>query len=164
MSNSLLLHKLQHARPPCLSLSPGACPSSCPLHRWCHPTISSCHPLLLLPSIFPSIRIFSNELALSIRWPKYWRFSFSTSPSNVYSGLISFKIDWFDLLAKGLKSLLLTLFSSWPLHNYFTINLFFLLLKLASNLFWYLSRDKWRGVWEGARTETDLYKKNIGLP
>ena len=56
-----------------------------------------CHPLLLLPSIFPSIRVFSNELALCIRWPKYW--SFSISPSNEYSGLISFMIDWFDLLA-----------------------------------------------------------------
>ena len=57
-----------------------------------------CHPLLLLPSIFPSIRVLSNESALRIRWPKYWSFSFSTSPSNEYSGLISFKIDWFDLL------------------------------------------------------------------
>ena len=57
-----------------------------------------CHPLLLLPSIFPSIRLLSNELALRIRWPKYWSFSFSISPSNEYSGLISFKIDWFDLL------------------------------------------------------------------
>ena len=58
-----------------------------------------CHPLLLLPSIFPSIRVFSNELALCIRWPKYWNFSFSTSPSNEYSGLISFRNDWLDLLA-----------------------------------------------------------------
>ena len=58
-----------------------------------------CRPLLLLPSIFPSIRICSNELALSIRWPKYWSFSFSISPSKEYSGLISFRIDWFDLLA-----------------------------------------------------------------
>ena len=58
-----------------------------------------CHPLLLLPSIFPSIRVFSNELALCIRWPKYWSFSCSISPSNEYSGLISFRIDWFDLLA-----------------------------------------------------------------
>jgi len=58
-----------------------------------------CHPLLLLPSIFPSIRDFSNELALPIRWPKYWSFSFSNSPSNEYSGLIYFRIDWFDLLA-----------------------------------------------------------------
>ena len=58
-----------------------------------------CHPLLLLPSILPSIRVFSNELALCIRWPKYWSFSFSISLSNEYSGLISFRIDWFDLLA-----------------------------------------------------------------
>ena len=57
------------------------------------------HSLLLLPSIFPSIRVFSNESALRIRWPKYWSFSFSISPSNGYSGLISFRIDWFDLLA-----------------------------------------------------------------
>ena len=67
-----------------------------------------CHPLLFLPSIFASIRVFSNELAVHIKWPKYWSFSFSISPSNEYSGLISFKIDWFDLLAvQGtLKSLL----------------------------------------------------------
>ena len=69
-----------------------------------------CHPLLLLPSIFPSIRIFSSESALCIKWPKYWSFSFSISPSNEYSGLISFRIVWFDLLAvQGtLKSLLQT--------------------------------------------------------
>ena len=67
-----------------------------------------CHPLLLLTSIFASIKVFSNESALCIRWPKYWRFSFSISPSNEYSGLISFRIDWLDLLAvQGtLKSLL----------------------------------------------------------
>ena len=67
-----------------------------------------CHPLLLLPSIFPSIRVFSNELALRIRWTKDWNFSFSTSPSNEYSELISLRIDWLDLLAvQGtLKSLL----------------------------------------------------------
>ena len=58
-----------------------------------------CGPLLLLPSIFPTIRVFSNESALLIRWPKYWSFSFSISPRNEYSGLISFRIDWFDLLA-----------------------------------------------------------------
>ena len=58
-----------------------------------------CHPLLLLPSIFPSIRVFSSESALHIRWPKYWSFSFSISPSNEYSGLISFRMDWLDLLA-----------------------------------------------------------------
>ena len=67
-----------------------------------------CHPLLILPSIFPSIRVFSNESVLCIRWPKYWSFSFSISPSNEYSGLISFRMDWLDLLAvQGtLKSLL----------------------------------------------------------
>ena len=58
-----------------------------------------CHPLLLLPSIFPSIRVFSDESVLRIRWPKYWSFSFSISPSNEYSGLISFRMDWLDLLA-----------------------------------------------------------------
>ena len=67
-----------------------------------------CHPLLLLPLIFPSIRVFSNESVLHIRWPKYWSFSFSISPCNEYSGLISFRINWFDLLVvQGtLKSLL----------------------------------------------------------
>ena len=67
-----------------------------------------CHPLLLLPSIFPGIRVFSNDSALCIRWPKYWSFSFRISPSNEHPGLISFRIDWLDLLAvQGtLKSLL----------------------------------------------------------
>ena len=67
-----------------------------------------CHPLLLLPSIPPSIRVFTNESALHIRWPEHWSFSFSISPSNEYSGFISFRIDWFDLLAiqQTLKSLL----------------------------------------------------------
>ena len=67
-----------------------------------------CHPFLLLPSIFPSIRVFANESALRIRWPKYWSFIFNISPSNEYSGLISFRMDWLDLLAvQGtLKSLL----------------------------------------------------------
>ena len=67
-----------------------------------------CHPLLLLPSIFPSIRVFSNESTLSVRWPKYWSFSFSISPSSEHPGLISFRMDWLDLLAvQGtLKSLL----------------------------------------------------------
>ena len=70
--------------------------------------LSLCHPLLLPPSVFPSIRVFSNESVLRIRWPKYWSFSFSISPSNEYSRLISFRIDWFDVLAvQGtLKSLL----------------------------------------------------------
>ena len=76
-----------------------------------------CHPFLLLPSIFPSIRVFSNESVLRIRWPKYWSFSFSISPSNEYSGLISFRIDWLDLLAvQGtLKSLLQCCSSKTPI-------------------------------------------------
>ena len=87
------------------------CSNSCPLSQWCRPTISS--SVNLLPpsppaSIFPSIKVFSNELALSIRWLKYWSFSFSISPSSEYSELISFRIDWFDLPAvqRTLKSLL----------------------------------------------------------
>ena len=92
MSDSLWPHGLQQATLPCPSPSPGACSNTCPLSQWCHPTISSCHPLLLLPSIFPSIRVFSNESVLC-RWPKCWSFSFSLSLSNEYSGLISFRTD-----------------------------------------------------------------------
>ena len=99
---------LQHARLPRSSLSPSLrrlmlIESVMPLSH-----LILCHLFLLLPSIFPSTRIFSIESALHIRWPKYWSFSFSISPSNKYSGLISFRIDWFDLLAiQGtLKSLL----------------------------------------------------------
>ena len=109
MSDSLRPHGLQHARLPCPSLSPGVCLSSCPLSRWCHPTISlSVTQFSSYPQSFPSIRVFSSELALHIRRPDYWSFSFSMSPSNEYSGLISFTIDWFDLPAvQGtLKSLL----------------------------------------------------------
>ena len=81
--------------------------NSCPLSQWCFLTISCSAPLLRLPSIFPSIRVFSNKLALHIRWPKYWDFSFSMSPSNEYSGLMSFRINLFDLTVQGaLKSLL----------------------------------------------------------
>ena len=108
VSNSLWPHELQHARLPCPSSTPRACSNSCPLSQWCHPTISSCCPLLLLPSIFPNIRVCSNESILHIRWPKYWSFSFNISPSNEHPGLISFGMDWLDLLAvQGtLKSLL----------------------------------------------------------
>ena len=111
MSNSLWPHGLQHARPPCPSPAPGVHLNSCPLSWWCYPLsvdLILCCPLLLLPSIFPSIRVFSNESGLHIRWPKYWSFTFSISPSNEYSGLISVRIDWFHLLAvQGtLKSLL----------------------------------------------------------
>ena len=108
VSYSLWPHELQHARPPCPSPTPGVYPNSCPLSRWCHPAISSCRPLLLLPTIPASIRVFSNESTLSMRWPKYWSSSCSISPSNEHPGLISFRMDWLDLLeVQGtLKSLL----------------------------------------------------------
>ena len=107
MSNSLKHHGQQYTRLLCLSATPKVCSNSCPLSWWCYLTILVfCHPLLLLPSIFTSIRVFSNKSALHTRWPKYWRFSIS--PSNEYSELISFRIHWFDLLAvqETLKSLL----------------------------------------------------------
>ena len=97
------------ARLPCPSLSPRACSNSCPLSLWCHPTISSSvAPFSSCPQSFPASGFFSNELALHITWPKYWSFSFSISLSNEYWGLISFRIDWFDLLTVqgSLKSLL----------------------------------------------------------
>ena len=108
VSDSSRPHGPQLARLPCPSPTPRACSNSCPSSRWRHPTISSSVCPLLLPSILLRIRVFSNELVLCIRWPKYWSFSFSISPSNEYSGLISFRMDWLDLLAvQGtLKSLL----------------------------------------------------------
>ena len=99
VSYSLWPHGLQYAKLSCLSPTPGVCSNSHPRSQWCHPTISSSvPPLLLPPSIFPSIRVFSNKSVLRIRWPRYWSFSFSLSPSNEYSGSISFRMDWFDLL------------------------------------------------------------------
>ena len=93
MSNSLRPHGLQHAMLPSPSPTPRAYSNSCPSHRWCISNcLTLCHPLLILPSIFPSIRVFSNEAVLHIRWSKYWSFSFSISLSNEYWGLISFRI------------------------------------------------------------------------
>ena len=109
VSDSLWPHGLQHTRLLCPSPTSGVYSSSCLLSLLMPSNhLISCHLLLLQTSIFPSIRIFSNELALCIRWPKYWNFSFSVSLSNKYSVLISFQIDWFDPLAvQGtLKSLL----------------------------------------------------------
>ena len=100
VSDSLQPYGLQHARPPHPSLTPGvysklmSIESVMPFNH-----LILCHPLLLLPSIFPSISVFSSESVLRIRWPKYWSFRFSISPSNAYSGLISFRKDWLDLLA-----------------------------------------------------------------
>ena len=99
VSNSLGSHGLQHTRLPCPSLSPGVCSNSCPLSWWCHPTISSSTiPFFFSLQTFPSLRSFSVS-CFCIRWPKYWSFSFNISPSNEYSGLISFRIDWSALLA-----------------------------------------------------------------
>ena len=108
MSDSSQLHGLQHARLPCPSPTPRAYSSSSPSSWWSYPTISSCRPILLPPSIFPSIRVFFNNFVLCIRWPKYWSFSFSISRSNEHTGLISLRMDWLDLLALqgSLKSLL----------------------------------------------------------
>ena len=109
VSNSLRPHGLQHTRFPCPSPTPGTYSKLMNI-KLVMPSnhLIVCHPLLLLPSIFPSIRVFSSESVLRIRWPKYWSFSFSISPSNEYSGLISFRMDWLDLLVvQGtLKSLL----------------------------------------------------------
>ena len=102
-------HGLQHARLPCPSPTPGALFKLTSIELVMPSNhLILCHPLLLPPSIFPSIRVFLNESVLHIRWPKYWSFSFNISPSNEYSGLISFRMNWLDLLAvQGtLKSLL----------------------------------------------------------
>ena len=104
-SDSLWPHELQHARLPCPSRSPRVCSNSRPLSQWCSPTISFS---IIHFSSCPQPFSASGYFPLYTRWPKYWRFSFSISPSNEYSGLISFRIDWFDLLTvQGtLKSLL----------------------------------------------------------
>ena len=108
MSDSLQPCELQRARLLCPLLSPAVCSNSYPLSQGCYLTISSSAPLVSSPSIVPSICVVSNELALRIRWAKYWSIGFSISPSNEYSGLISFSTDWFNLLAvqESLKSLL----------------------------------------------------------
>ena len=111
VSNSLRPHESQHTRPPCPSPTPGVHSDSRPSSQFSVMPSSHlivCHPLLLLPPIPPSIRLFSNESTLCMRWPKYWSFTFSISPSKEIPGLISFRMDWWDLLAvQGtLKSLL----------------------------------------------------------
>ena len=109
MSDSLRPHGLQHATLACPSPTPGACSNSSPSSRWRHPTISSSViPFSSCLQSFPASGSFSNESVLSIRWRSWWSFSFSISPSNEYLGLISFRMDWSDLLAvQGtLKSLL----------------------------------------------------------
>ena len=107
VSEFLWPHWLQLARPPCPSPTPGVYSNSCPLPMLPSNHLILCRPLLLLPLIFPSIRIFSNESSLRIRWTKYWSFSLNISLSNEYPGLISFRMDWSYLLEvqRTLKSL-----------------------------------------------------------
>ena len=99
MYNSLQPHESQHARPPCPSPTPSlpklmSIESVMPSNH-----LILCYPLLLLPSVFPQIRVFSNESALRIRWPKYWSLGINISPSSEHPGLVSFRMDWLDLLA-----------------------------------------------------------------
>ena len=106
VTDSLQPRESQHARPPCPSQTAGVHSDSRPSSQWCRPAISSSvvRPLLLLPPIPPSIRVFSNESTLRMRWPKYWSFIFSITPSKEIPGLISFRMDWLDLLeSKGLS-------------------------------------------------------------
>jgi len=109
VSASLRPHELQHSRPPCLSPTPGVHPDSRPSSRWCHPAISSSIvPFSSCPQSLKASASFPMSSTLPMRWLKYWSFSFSISPSNEHPGLISFRMDWLDLLAvQGtLKSLL----------------------------------------------------------
>ena len=118
VSDSLWPHELQHTRPPCLSPTPGVYSNSCPLSQWCHPTISSSVvPFSSRLQSFPASGSFPMRAGLCIRWPKDWSFSFSTSPSNEHSGLISFRMDsfplgWISLQSKGLSESLLQHHSS----------------------------------------------------
>ena len=108
MSDSLQLHESQHTRPPCSSPTPRVYSNSCPSSQWCHPAISSSVvPFSSCPQSLPASESFPMS-QLCMRWPKYWSFSFSISPSSEHPGLISFRVDWLDLLAvQGtLKSLL----------------------------------------------------------
>ena len=109
VSSSLRPHESQHTRPPCPSPTPGVHADSCPLSPWCHPAISSSVvPFSSCPQSLPASESFQMSQLLRMRWPKYWRFSFSIIPSKEFPGLISFRMDWLDLLAvQGtLKSLL----------------------------------------------------------
>ena len=109
ISNSLWPDGLQHTRPPCPSPTPRVFSNSCLSSQWCYPTISSSViPFSSHLQSFPASGSFQMSQSFAIRWPKFWSFSFNISPSNEYSGLISFRMDWFDLLAvQGtLKSLL----------------------------------------------------------
>ena len=106
LSDSLWSHESQHARPPCPSPTPGVHSDSQKSIKSLMPSshLILCRPLLLLPPIPPSIRVFSNESTLHMRWPKYWSFSFSNIPSKEHPGLISFRMNWLDLLAASAEA------------------------------------------------------------
>ena len=149
MSDSLRPHESQQARPPCPSPTPGVYSNSSIESVMPSNQFILCHPLLLLPSIFPSIRVFSNESTLHMRWPKYWSFSFSISPSNEHPGLISSRMDLLDLLAvQGTLKRLLQHHSSKALilrcsafftvqlsHPYMTTGYRFLVIRLFQHIF-----------------------------
>ena len=112
------------------SPSPGVCSNSCTLSQWSHPThLILCRPLLLLPSIFPSIRVFSNESALHIRWPKYWSSSFSINPSNEFSGLIG--LTGLILMSKGFSRV----FSSTTIQKHLFLRCSVFLMVRLSHLY-----------------------------
>ena len=158
MSNSLWPLGLQHIRIPCPSLSPRVCSNSCLLSQWCHSTIlASVAPFSFCPQSFPASGSFPVS-QLCIRWPKYWRFSFSNSSSNEYSGLISCRINWFDLIAAhgNLKSSPAPLFESisylalsllygptvTSIHDYMALTRQTFVSKVMSLLFNTLSRNE----------------------
>ena len=122
VSDSLWPHELQHARPPCPSLTPGVHSNTSIESMMPSSHLILCRPLLFLPPIPPSIRVFSSESSLRMRWPKYWSFSFSIIPSKEHPGLISFRMDWLDLLAvrETIKSLLQTTVQK---HQFFSTQL-----------------------------------------
>ena len=116
VSNSLRPHESQHARPPCPSPTPGVFSNSCPSSQGCHPAISSSIiPFSFCPQISPSIRVFSSESTLRMRWPKYWSFSFSISPSNEHPGLISFRMVWLGT-GQGMGKL-----GAWDEHTHYCV-------------------------------------------
>ena len=153
VSDSLWPHELQNARPPCPSPTPRVYPNSSTESVMPSNHLIFCCPLLFLPSVFPSIQVFSNESALLISWPKYWSLSFNISPSNEHSGPISFRMDWLDLLAvQGtLKSLLQHHSSKPPIlqcsaffmvqlsHPYMTTEKIIALTIVAKLCLWFLN-------------------------
>ena len=127
---------MQHTRLPCPSLSPEVCSDSCPIDLvMLSNYLILCCPLLLLPSVFPSIRVLFNESTLHIRWPQSWSFSFNITPSNKYSGLISFRIDWLiSLRCKGFSRVLSS--TTVQNHKFFGTLLLYGPILIATHDYW----------------------------